>query len=61
MCVGNACGGMSVTTIYPVAHSDPGMLMMGIGLGVAVLLITVLIKHSQVLHGRNIPCFAMNF
>jgi hypothetical protein len=61
MCVGNACGGMSVTTIYPVAHSDPGFMMMGIGLGVALLLITALIKHSQILNGRAIPCFAQFF
>jgi hypothetical protein len=41
MCVGNACGGMSVTTIYPVSHAYPDFLIMGIGVAIFLILISI--------------------
>ncbi len=60
MCVGNACGGMSVTTIYPASHGDPGFLMFAVvGIMISVILV-VMAKRYNTSSGRRVPaCFGI--
>jgi hypothetical protein len=62
MCVGIACGGMTVTTIYSAASGEPVALIAGLaGIVTGILVVALLVKYDLISLPERSDCPGITF